>query len=146
MAPVDPPIIEVRGLNKHFGPLHVLKDIDLDVRLGEKICIIGPSGSGKSTLLRCINFLEEPDGGMVRLAGAPVGFLENAEGRHRRDTEANINRARQSVGMVFQSFNLWGHMTVLRNVLEAPLYVRRMDRRAALERALALLERVGLGD
>jgi polar amino acid transport system ATP-binding protein len=146
MAAVDPPIIEVRSLNKHFGPLHVLKDIDLDVRLGEKICIIGPSGSGKSTLLRCINFLEEPDGGTVRLAGAPVGFLENAEGRRRRDSEANINRARQSIGMVFQSFNLWGHMTVLRNVLEAPLYVRRMDRKAALERALTLLERVGLGD
>src|SRR5438046_2702836 len=73
MASGDPPIIEVRGLNKHFGPLHVLKDIDLDVRLGEKICIIGPSGSGKSTLLRCINFLEEPDCGMVRLAGVPVG-------------------------------------------------------------------------
>src|SRR6266849_2596784 len=144
MAAVDPPIIEVRGLNKHFGPLHVLKDIDLDVRLCEKICIIGPSGSGKSTLLRCINFLEEPDCGMVRLAGVPVGFLDNAEGRRRRDNEANINRVRQSIGMVFQSFNLWGHMTVLRNILEAPLYVRRMDRKAALERALALLERVGL--
>jgi polar amino acid transport system ATP-binding protein len=148
MASGDPPIIEVRGLNKHFGALHVLKDIDLDVRLGEKICIIGPSGSGKSTLLRCINFLEEPDGGTVRLAGAPVGFLENAggRGRGRRDSEANINLVRQSVGMVFQSFNLWGHMTVLRNILEAPLYVRRMDRKAALERALELLERVGLGD
>jgi polar amino acid transport system ATP-binding protein len=146
MASGEPPIIEVRGLNKHFGSLHVLKDIDLDVRLGEKICIIGPSGSGKSTLLRCINFLEEPDGGTVRLSGAPVGFLENAEGRRRRDSETNINRVRQSVGMVFQSFNLWAHMTVLRNILEAPLYVRRMDSKAALERALALLERVGLGD
>jgi polar amino acid transport system ATP-binding protein len=142
----EPPIIEIRGLNKHFGPLHVLKDIDLDVRFGEKICIIGPSGSGKSTLLRCINFLEEPDGGTVRLAGTPVGFLENAKGRRRRDSEDNINRVRQSVGMVFQSFNLWGHMTVLRNILEAPVHVRRMDRKAALEQALALLERVGLGD
>jgi polar amino acid transport system ATP-binding protein len=142
----EPPIIEIRGLNKHFGPLHVLKDIDLDVRFGEKICIIGPSGSGKSTLLRCINFLEEPEGGTVRLAGTPVGFLENAKGRRRRDSEDNINRVRQSVGMVFQSFNLWGHMTVLRNILEAPVHVRRMDRKAALEQALALLERVGLGD
>jgi polar amino acid transport system ATP-binding protein len=146
MASDAPPIIEVRALNKHFGSLHVLKDIDLDVRLGEKICIIGPSGSGKSTLLRCINFLEEPDRGTVRLAGALVGFLENSQGGRRRDNEANINRARQSIGMVFQSFNLWGHMTVLRNIIEAPLYVLRMEREAALARAMALLERVGLGD
>jgi polar amino acid transport system ATP-binding protein len=146
MAHSDPPLIEIRGLNKHFGSLHVLRDIDLNVRLGEKICIIGPSGSGKSTLLRCINFLEEPDAGMVRLAGAPIGFLENAEGRRRRDRESNINRVRQSVGMVFQSFNLWGHMTVLRNILEAPLYVQRKDYNVALEQALALLDRVGLAD
>ncbi|HUN48629.1 MAG TPA: amino acid ABC transporter ATP-binding protein [Stellaceae bacterium] len=146
MTSENTPIIEVRKLNKHFGPLHVLRDIDLDVRLGEKICIIGPSGSGKSTLLRCLNFLEEPDGGTVRLDGAPIGILEDAEGRRRRDSEASINRVRQSVGMVFQSFNLWGHMTVLRNLLEAPLYVRRMDAKAALETALALLERVGLSD
>jgi polar amino acid transport system ATP-binding protein len=142
----DAPIIEVRGLNKSFGPLHVLKNIDLDVRPGEKICIIGPSGSGKSTLLRCINFLEEPDSGIVRLAGAPIGFLENAHGKRRRDSEANINRVRQSIGMVFQNFNLWGHMNVLRNIMEAPLYVARMNREAARERALALLERVGLAD
>jgi polar amino acid transport system ATP-binding protein len=146
MAHSDPPLIEIRGLNKHYGSLHVLKDINLDVRLGEKICIIGPSGSGKSTLLRCINFLEEPDAGTVRLAGAPIGFLENAQGRRRRDRESNINRVRQSVGMVFQSFNLWGHMTVLRNILEAPLYVQRVEHKAALEQALALLERVGLAD
>jgi len=142
----DVPIIEVRGLNKSFGPLHVLKDIDLDVHLGEKICIIGPSGSGKSTLLRCLNFLEEPDSGMVRLGRAPVGFLENVHGKRRRDSEANINRVRQSVGMVFQTFNLWGHMSVLRNIMEAPLYVARVDREAARERALALLDRVGLAD
>src|SRR5262249_32014074 len=128
------------------SPLHVLKDIDLDVRLGEKICIIGPSGSGKSTLLRCLNFLEEPDGGTVRLDGVPVGFLENAGGQRRRDSEANINRMRQSVGMVFQSFNLWAHMTVLRNILDAPIHVPRTDRTAAQDRALALLDRVGLGD
>jgi polar amino acid transport system ATP-binding protein len=146
MAHSDPPLIEIRGLNKHFGSLHVLRDINLNVRLGEKICIIGPSGSGKSTLLRCINFLEEPDAGTVRLAGAPIGFLENAEGRRRRDRESNINRVRQSVGMVFQSFNLWGHMTVLRNILEAPLYVQRKDYKVALDQALALLDRVGLAD
>ena len=143
-SPERQPIIKVQNLHKRFGPLHVLKGIDLSVQIGEKICIVGPSGSGKSTLLRCINFLEEPDEGMVWLDGAPMGFIENSGGGRRRATESEINRLRASVGMVFQSFNLWGHMTVLRNIIEAPINVRGLDRRTAEAQACRLLERIGL--
>jgi ABC-type histidine transport system ATPase subunit len=126
-------IISVKELHKWFGPLHVLNGINLEVHAGQKICIIGPSGSGKSTLLRCINFLEEPDSGSVWLDGEPMGFVETARGLRRRAPEADINRMRSAVGMVFQNFNLWGHMTVLGNIIEAPIQVRGMDRKAAQE-------------
>jgi polar amino acid transport system ATP-binding protein len=140
------PVIEVRGLHKRFGALHVLKGIDLAVAAGEKVCVIGPSGSGKSTLLRCINFLEEFDGGLVLLNGRPMGFVEDETGRRHRDSERNVNRMRATVGMVFQSFNLWTHMTVLRNVIEAPVYLKGASRAAAEARADELLRRVGLLD
>jgi polar amino acid transport system ATP-binding protein len=140
-----PSIIQVRGLHKWFDALHVLRGIDTDVREGEKVCIIGPSGSGKSTLLRCINFLEEPEQGTILLDGEPMGFLE-AQGRRRRDSEASINRMRAKVGMVFQSFNLWAHMTVLENLVEAPIYVKGESRRVAGGRADQLLDRVSLRD
>jgi len=139
-------IISVQGLHKWFGPLHVLDGIDMEVHAGQKICIIGPSGSGKSTLLRCINFLEEPDSGIVWLDGEPMGFVETAAGQRRRASETDINRMRAAVGMVFQNFNLWGHMTVLGNIIEAPIQVRGMDRKSAEQRALRLLERIGLAE
>jgi len=139
-------IISVQGLHKWFGPLHVLNGIDMEVHAGQKICIIGPSGSGKSTLLRCINFLEEPDSGIVWLDGEPMGFVETAAGQRRRASETDINRMRAAVGMVFQNFNLWGHMTVLGNIIEAPIQVRGMDRKSAEQRALRLLERIGLAE
>ena len=139
-------IISVQGLHKWFGPLHVLNGIDMEVHAGQKICIIGPSGSGKSTLLRCINFLEEPDSGIVWLDGEPMGFVETAAGQRRRASESDINRMRAAVGMVFQNFNLWGHMTVLGNIIEAPIQVRGMDRKSAEQRALRLLERIGLAE
>jgi len=138
------PIIRIENLHKRFGGLHVLKGIDLAVKAGEKICIVGPSGSGKSTLLRCINFLEEPDDGMVWLDGAPMGFVKTADGRRKRASESEVNRLRAGVGMVFQNFNLWGHMTVLRNIIEAPMNVRGLDRRQAEAQACRLLERIGL--
>ncbi|HZS33309.1 MAG TPA: amino acid ABC transporter ATP-binding protein [Methylomirabilota bacterium] len=141
-----PPILQVAGLHKWFGALHVLRGIDLDVQPGEKVCVIGPSGSGKSTLLRCINFLEEPERGTVLIDGEPVGFVEERGGRRRREAEATINRRRTKIGMVFQSFNLWTHMTVLQNLVEGPVYVKGEGRRPAEERALALLRRVGLLD
>jgi polar amino acid transport system ATP-binding protein len=139
-------IIRVQNLHKWFGGQHILKGINLDVRSGEKICIMGPSGSGKSTLLRCLNFLEEPTEGMVFLDDQPMGFVEDSNGKRRRDTEANINRMRARVGMVFQSFNLWTHMTVLSNIIEAPVHVNGLSRQAAQEKALHLLKLVDLLD
>jgi len=139
------PIIRVSGLHKRFGPLPVLRGIDLEVQAGEAVCIIGPSGSGKSTFLRCLNFLEEPEAGVVELDGEPMGFVPGPA-RRRRDTEARINRMRARIGMVFQSFNLWAHMTALQNVVEAPIHVKSLPRRVAEERASALLGRVGLAD
>ena len=140
------PIIQVAGLHKWFGALHVLRGVDLEVQWGERVCVIGPSGSGKSTLLRCINFLESPEDGIVRLAGEPIGFVPVPGGGRRRDSEARINRMRARVGMVFQSFNLWAHMTAIQNVVEAPIHVKRESRRAAEARGLDLLSRVGLAD
>jgi len=144
-ALAEPPILRVQNLHKWFGPLHVLNGIDLDVATGEKICIIGPSGSGKSTLLRCLNYLEEPDDGTVLLEGAPIGATDGPNGR-RRMSEAATNKARASIGMVFQNFNLWSHMTVLNNIIEAPVYVRGVDRKSAVAAALRLLDRIGLAD
>src|SRR6476660_5567887 len=117
-------ILKMLDLHKHFGNHEVLKGIDLNVRRGEVLVIIGPSGSGKSTLLRCLNFLEEYDSGTVWLEGTPMGFHAETGGKRRRASESDINRMREQIGMVFQSFNLWGHMTVLGNIIEAPIYVR----------------------
>jgi polar amino acid transport system ATP-binding protein len=128
-------LIEVRGLSKSFGALEVLHDIDLDVQRGEVVCIIGPSGSGKSTLLRCINRLEDPTAGSVRIGGVEI------TGR-----AADLSRMRRKVGMVFQHFNLLPHMSALENVMEGPRTVLRMSRPEAAARAMDLLEKVGLGD
>jgi polar amino acid transport system ATP-binding protein len=141
-----PPIIRIAGLHKWFGPLHVLRGIDMEVGWGEKVCIIGPSGSGKSTLLRCINCLEEAQAGTILVEGEPMGFVEGPGGRRRREPERTINRRRARIGMVFQSFNLWTHMTVLQNLLAGPIYVKGEDPDAARDRADRLLRRVGLLD
>ncbi len=127
-------MIEIKGLKKSFGDLHVLKGIDLHIDEREVVVIIGPSGSGKSTLLRCINFLEEPTGGTITVDGIPL------------DSEANVNKVREEVGMVFQRFNLFPHMTVLDNITLAPLKVRKMEKSRAEQNAQELLDRVGLGD
>lgn len=127
-------MIEIKGLKKSFGDLDVLKGIDLHIDEREVVVIIGPSGSGKSTLLRCINFLEEPTGGSIVVDGIPL------------DSNANINKVREEVGMVFQRFNLFPHMTVLDNITLAPLKVRKMEKSRAEQTAQNLLDRVGLGD
>ena len=137
-------LIRVKGLSKTFGNTCALDNVDLTVRSGERICIIGPSGSGKSTLLRCLNFLEEPDAGSVLLAGTPVLGAVDELGRRNRVRRAQIMRLRSSVGMVFQSFNLWRHMTVLQNIVEAPRRVKGLSRAAATARASNLLAQVGL--
>jgi polar amino acid transport system ATP-binding protein len=138
------PAIEVRGLSKRFGETEVLSDIALTVAPGDVTCLIGPSGSGKSTLLRCMAFLEEHTTGTILVEGEPLGFAEDASGRRARLPESEIARVRRNVGMVFQQFNLWPHMTALGNVSEALKRVRRLSRRDAEARAMAELERVGL--
>ncbi|HEX6388306.1 MAG TPA: amino acid ABC transporter ATP-binding protein, partial [Solirubrobacteraceae bacterium] len=126
------PLVEVQAVRKVFGDNVVLEDIDLSVNKGEAIVIAGPSGSGKSTLLRCVNGLESIDGGTITFDGRRVG-----QGRE-------LARLRQDIGMVFQQFNLFPHMTVERNVTIAPVKVRELDPKAARERARELLERVGI--
>ena len=128
------PIVSIRGLHKRYGEFEALRGIDLDVTEGEVVCVIGPSGSGKSTLIRCINLLEEYDEGQVAVRGVPV-----AKGRR-------LAAVRADVGMVFQSFNLWPHLTVARNVALAPMRVRGMSSADAEARARGLLERVGIAE
>src|SRR6201987_700925 len=129
------PIVEARGIHKHFGHLHVLKGVDLEVAERELVFVIGPSGSGKSTLLRCLNRLEQPSAGSINVAG--IDMLSPA---------TDINHARQHIGMVFQSFNLYPHMTALGNVTLALRKVLRLDAAAADAAGLAALTRVGLAD
>ena len=128
-----PVMISIRNLKKSFGDLHVLKGIDLDVRRGEKVVGLGPSGSGKSTMLRCINALEDADSGTITVDGVEV-----------TSRRTNINRLREHLGMVFQRFNLWPHKTVLENVMLGQMVVSGRSKAEARERALKMLERVGL--
>ncbi|MHA6695641.1 amino acid ABC transporter ATP-binding protein [Homoserinimonas sp. A520] len=139
------PMVSVTGLNKVFGDNHVLHNVDLSVANGEVLCVIGPSGSGKSTLLRCINLLEKPEAGRIIVDGQLMGYREDPDGRlYDLDSEA-IARQRRSMGMVFQRFNLFANMTALQNVMEAPVQVARLSKNQARERALDLLDQVGLG-
>jgi len=128
-------VVNVKGINKHFGHLHVLKDVSLDVARGEVVVIIGPSGSGKSTLLRCLNYLEPVQSGEIRVDGIRLDHHKT-----------NIRKVRAEVGMVFQSFNLFPHLSVLRNVMLAPVIVRKRPEAEVRREALALLAKVGLQD
>lgn len=140
------PILRVEDLQKRFGSLEVLKGVNFEMERGEDICIIGPSGSGKSTLLRCINLLEEPTQGNIYLEGKMIGVRRRADGALGKAPQAEIIRARTQIGMVFQHFNLWPHMTVLQNVIEAPVIVQKVPRAEAIEVARLLLQKVGLLD
>lgn len=137
--------LEIRSLVKSFGSQTVLRGIDLDVASGDVVVVIGPSGSGKSTLLNCINFLEPFEGGSIRVGGQSVGYkIDAATARRIRQPEKELNALRARIGMVFQHFNLFPHMTVIGNVIEAPVRVRGQQRDEAIASARALLARVGL--
>ncbi|MFI7127337.1 amino acid ABC transporter ATP-binding protein [Nonomuraea sp. NPDC050153] len=140
-----PPLVTVRGLRKDFGEHTVLVDIDLDIHAGEVVVIIGPSGSGKSTLLRTLNQLEPISGGEIALDGEILGY-ELHRGSLRERRPADVTRQRRQFGMVFQQFNLFPHMTVLQNIVHAPVHVRRMTPADARRQAEELLARVGLSD
>ncbi|WP_423924283.1 amino acid ABC transporter ATP-binding protein [Frigoribacterium sp. 2-23] len=138
-------MVEARGVHKHYGANHVVRGIDMTVRQGEVTCLLGPSGSGKSTFLRCINHLEKIDGGTISVGGELVGYRRQGDRLHElRDSE--IARRRSEIGMVFQQFNLFPHMTVLENLVEAPIRVRGEKTGPARQRARELLDRVGLAD
>lgn len=128
-------VIHVSNLNKKFGELHVLKGIDEHIKKGEVVVVIGPSGSGKSTFLRCLNLLEEPTSGEIIFEGNSI-----------TDKKNDINKQREKMGMVFQQFNLFPHMTVLENITMAPIKVKSMDPSEAEKKAYALLDRIGLSD
>lgn len=131
----DEALLQVRGLKKHFGHLEVLRGIDIDIHKGEVVAVIGPSGSGKSTFIRCLNRLEEPTDGAVIFEGQQI----NTKG-------ADIDKIRQKIGMVFQNFNLFSNMTIMQNITAAPINVKKIPKAQAEERALKLLDRVGLKD
>lgn len=135
-----PEAIRVEALHKSFGPLEVLKGVSLTAREGDIVTLIGGSGSGKSTLLRCVNFLETPSKGQIVIGGEPVQCRADGQPADRRQ----IERLRQSLGMVFQQFNLWTHKTVLENLIEMPVHVLRQPKDEVVTRARGLLARVGL--
>ncbi|MGP9538402.1 amino acid ABC transporter ATP-binding protein [Brachybacterium sp. AOP43-C2-M15] len=141
-------VIRVEGVHKSFGDLHVLKNCDLTVRSGEVAVLVGPSGSGKSTLLRCINQLEEPSAGRVLIDDVVQGYQPDPlpDGRWQKLSSAEIAAQRSRIGMVFQRFHLFPHLTALGNVMEAPVQVRGLPKAAAEKKARTLLERVGLAD
>ncbi|MEW2501789.1 amino acid ABC transporter ATP-binding protein [Amycolatopsis sp. NPDC047767] len=139
------PVVSAQKICKSFGSLEVLKGIDLEVHEREVLCLIGPSGSGKSTLLRCINHLEKIDAGRLYVDGVLVGYRQRGDKLHEL-REKEVAFQRKDIGMVFQRFNLFPHMTALENVMEAPIQVRREPRSEVRQRALDLLDRVGLAD
>lgn len=132
---MENPLIQVQNLGKKFGDVEVLKDISVDIYKGDVVCVIGPSGSGKSTFLRCLNRLEEPSGGHILFEGVDIV-----------DKKTDIDKHRQKMGMVFQQFNLFPHMTILRNLTLAPMKLQGRSRKEAEEQALGLLHKVGLAD
>ena len=139
------PLLKAEGVHKRFGRLEVLRGVTLEVAAGEVLCLLGPSGSGKSTFLRCINHLEKIDAGRLWVDGELVGYRQSGD-RIYELRESEVARKRAEIGMVFQRFNLFPHMTALENVVEAPIRVKRTPRERALERGRELLARVGLED
>ena len=136
------PMVKAESVRKRFGRLEVLRGVSLEVQEGEVVCMIGPSGSGKSTFLRCINHLEKIDAGRLWVDGRLVGYRQVGDKLHEQ-RDAEVCRDRAEIGMVFQSFNLFGHMTALENVIEAPVHVKNVPKRQAVAEGRVLLDRVG---
>ncbi len=139
------PVVRAENVEKRFGKLEVLKGVSLEVQPGETVCMIGASGSGKTTFIRCVNHLEKIDGGRIEVNGHLIGYRER-NGKLVEDSEKNIAKQRTEIGMVFQRFNLFPHLTALGNIVEAPIRVRGLKKEAAVAEAEALLERVGLAE
>jgi polar amino acid transport system ATP-binding protein len=135
-------VLQLMGISKWFGDNNVLKDVSLEVMSGDVVCLLGPSGCGKSTLLRCINWLEQPDAGNVILKGQRMGVHKGGL----KMNDADLAQMRARIGMVFQHFALWPHLTVLQNVMEAPVFVQKRNREEVRQEAVALLARVGLAN
>ena len=145
MSQTEAPVIEIRDLHKSFGPLEVLKGVNLIAPRGHVIALIGSSGSGKSTLLRCANLLEDSQSGDILFEGEPIRWKCEGQNRHPAD-KAQVTRIRTNLSMVFQQFNLWSHMTVLQNVMEAPVTVLGRDKAEVEKKAREYLTKVGIGD
>ncbi|TPM93392.1 ATP-binding cassette domain-containing protein [Mesorhizobium sp. B2-3-3] len=145
--PADPmmPAVRIRDLRKAYGAFEVLKGVSLDANDGDVVSILGSSGSGKSTMLRCINMLETPTGGEISIGGEAIRMKQTKAGPKPAD-RTQVDRLRAHVGMVFQSFNLWSHKTVLENVIEAPIHVQGRSRAECVEEAKELLAKVGIAD
>jgi len=142
-----PPVaLEVTDIRKRFGGLEVLKGVSIKAHEGDVISILGSSGSGKSTFLRCINLLETPDEGVVTVGGETIRMRPGRRGGAEPADRRQVDRIRSELGMVFQSFNLWSHMTILENLIEAPVHVQKRPRKDCIEEAHALLQKVGIGD
>ena len=144
-SPARLPVIELDAIHKAFGEVEVLKGISMTAHEGEVVALIGSSGSGKSTLLRCINMLEVPDSGTVKVAGETIALTGMPPHRRVAD-EAQVRRIRSGLGMVFQQFNLWSHMTVLQNVMEAPILVQKREKDEVRGEAMEMLAKVGIAE
>lgn len=139
-------VVRIRSIRKNFGDNEILKGINLDISTGDVVCVIGPSGSGKTTLLRCLNRLEAIDSGRIWIDGELLGYVEQADGRLLERRYEDLRRQRQNIGMVFQRFNLFPHLTALENVAEGPWKIKGRSRASAVASAEDLLSSVGLGD
>jgi len=142
--PAAPLAVELEDIHKSYGPLEVIKGVSLSAREGDVITLIGSSGSGKSTLLRCINLLEVPNSGIIRISGETIGLKTGRLGRTEPADHKQVERLRTRLGMVFQSFNLWSHMTILQNIIEAPVHVLGVPKAEAIDHARLLLDKVGI--
>ena len=143
--PDDTPVLDIRDLHKAYGDLEVIKGVDITARRGDVVSLIGSSGSGKSTILRCANLLEDSQQGDILFKGEPVTWKGSGHGRHPADPK-QVLRIRTNLSMVFQQFNLWAHMTILQNVMEAPVTVLGRDRAEVEQAARGYLDKVGIGD